>query len=219
MKDRNLKLQPENLRNLLLMATSGMLFTFDGQLYEQIDGVSMGSPLGPLFANFFLGHMEDCIFGRSLPFAPKYYKRYVDDTFLLFSSSEHIEPFLASLNAFHPSIQFTIENAVENVLPFIGVSVSIVDDEFVTSVYHKSCDKGIFLHSKSFCDEKYKKNLMPMLCHRAFTLSSSWIGFHQEIERSMRCLEKLGYCPSKLGQQVRPFSAAKFAAKCKERYP
>ena len=35
------------------------LFQFDGKLYEQIDGVAMGSPLGPLMANAFLCSIEE----------------------------------------------------------------------------------------------------------------------------------------------------------------
>ena len=31
------------------------LFQFNGQLYQQTDGVAMGSPLGPLMANVFMG--------------------------------------------------------------------------------------------------------------------------------------------------------------------
>ena len=33
-------------------------FLFNGVLYQQIDGVAMGSPLGPLFANIFLSFHE-----------------------------------------------------------------------------------------------------------------------------------------------------------------
>ena len=46
---------------------------------------------------------------------------------------------------------------------------------------------------------------MPMLCHRAFALSSSWTGFHEEIERSVKCLTQLGYDECVLGSQVRHF--------------
>ena len=34
-------------------------FQFDGQLYEQREGVAMGSPLGPLLANVFMCHLEE----------------------------------------------------------------------------------------------------------------------------------------------------------------
>ena len=34
-------------------------FLFDGKVYDQIDGVAMGSPLAPVLANLFLGHYEN----------------------------------------------------------------------------------------------------------------------------------------------------------------
>ena len=40
--------------DLLGVATKDRLFQFNGVLYEQIDGVAMGSPLGPLLANMFI---------------------------------------------------------------------------------------------------------------------------------------------------------------------
>ena len=43
---------------LLKLATSESSFIFDNILYKQIDGVAMGSPLGPTLANAFLCHYE-----------------------------------------------------------------------------------------------------------------------------------------------------------------
>ena len=45
-----------SLVELLRVATKHQLFQFNGSLYEQIDGVAMGSPLGPLMANTFVFH-------------------------------------------------------------------------------------------------------------------------------------------------------------------
>ncbi|XP_015770330.1 PREDICTED: uncharacterized protein LOC107348781 [Acropora digitifera] len=42
-------------------ATKDQLFTFNGQLYEQTDGVAMGSPLGPLLANAFMCSIEETL--------------------------------------------------------------------------------------------------------------------------------------------------------------
>ena len=39
-------------RPFMFMATQG-LFMYNDKLYKQIDGVTMGSPLGPTLANFF----------------------------------------------------------------------------------------------------------------------------------------------------------------------
>ena len=52
----------------------------------------MGLPLGPTFANIFMAFMEtkwldDC----PLEFKPVYYRRYVDDSFLLFNDISHVE--------------------------------------------------------------------------------------------------------------------------------
>ena len=43
---------------LMKLATQGM-FLHNGELFEQIDGVAMGSPLGPTLANFFLANLEN----------------------------------------------------------------------------------------------------------------------------------------------------------------
>ena len=42
------------LRKLLEFATKKSHFLFDGQYYDQIDGVAMRSPLGPVLANIFM---------------------------------------------------------------------------------------------------------------------------------------------------------------------
>ena len=34
------------------------IFVLDGTLYKQIDGLAVGSPLGPTLANIFLCHYE-----------------------------------------------------------------------------------------------------------------------------------------------------------------
>ena len=40
------------------IATSNVQFSFDNEIYSQIDGRAMGSPLGPTLANMFMGYIE-----------------------------------------------------------------------------------------------------------------------------------------------------------------
>ena len=57
-KEHNLNITKSDLIELLRIATKNQLFQFEGNLYEQVDGVAMGSPLGPLMANAFMCNIE-----------------------------------------------------------------------------------------------------------------------------------------------------------------
>ena len=48
----------DTLKKLLIICTQESHFQFNGNYYDQIDGVAMGSPLGPLFANIFMDEFE-----------------------------------------------------------------------------------------------------------------------------------------------------------------
>ena len=74
----NLDITKDDLIELLSVATKNQLFQLNGKLYEQIDGVAMGSPLGPLMANVFMCSVEEKLERENK--LPSFYKKYVDDT-------------------------------------------------------------------------------------------------------------------------------------------
>ena len=56
------KITVKLLNELLKICTKDLIFrTHQGLLYQQINGVSMGSPLGLPFANFYMAHLENKI--------------------------------------------------------------------------------------------------------------------------------------------------------------
>ena len=120
---------------LLRAALSNNYFLFDGSIYQQIDGVAMGSPLGPSLANAFLAHYEQ-VWLDDCPdeFKPVYYKRYVDDIFVLFRSPHHLEKFNEYLNTKHANIKFTSEKEVNGSLPFLDVLISRNKKGFTATV-------------------------------------------------------------------------------------
>ena len=75
-------------------ALQDSFFNFEGKIYKQIEGVAMGSPLGPTLANAFLCFHEQ-IWLNECPdeFKPAYYRRYINDIFVLFRSPDHLEKF------------------------------------------------------------------------------------------------------------------------------
>ena len=47
-------LNKQHVLEMLLLTTKKTVILFDQKYYSQIDGVAIGSPLGPTFANIFL---------------------------------------------------------------------------------------------------------------------------------------------------------------------
>ena len=105
-------------------------------MYRQIDGVAMGSPLGPVLANIFVGFYESKLFDKISK--PQIYYRYIDDTFALFQDEVNSETFLINLNSLHTSLKFTREKEVNQSLPFLDVLITKPTNNFTTSVYRKA---------------------------------------------------------------------------------
>ena len=169
-------------KSLLELAVKECIFLFNNSYYKQIDGVAMGSPLGPTLANAFLCHHEvtwlnDC----PDQFKPLLYRRYVDDCFLLFKQPDHVDKFLDYLNLKHSNIEFTVEAERNNSLPFLDVLVHRHVSGFSTSVYRKSTFTGLGLNFLSFVPKIFKINSIKTLLFRAFSLSSDWKLFHSEV--------------------------------------
>ena len=106
----------------------------------------------------------------------------MDDTFLLFKNSNHIESFRNYLNSKHKNIEFTCEIEINNILPFLDLNIKRTESGFSTSIYRKDTFTGLGSHFLSFEPVKYKINAIKTLIYRAFHLCSSYTNFHIEIE-------------------------------------
>ena len=92
---------------LMEKVTKGVEFSFDGVMFKQTDGVAMGSPLGPVPANIFVGYLK-----QQLNIEDRkellLYKRYVDDTSSLHLEEEQSSKFFEDLNNLHPALVFPV---------------------------------------------------------------------------------------------------------------
>ena len=177
-------LSNDSFRELLTRTMSESLILFDQQFYKQHDGVAMGSPLGPTLANVFLCYHEK-IWLQNCPseFKPVIYRRYVDDTFLLFRSKHHIDKFRNYLNRQHKNIKFISETENENSISFLDIKITRGNNKFMTSVYRKPTFSGVFTNFGSFIPKSCQCNLLFTLLFRAFKICLSFELFHQEIDK------------------------------------
>ena len=129
----------------------------------------MGSPLGPTMANSFLSSyemkwLEQCPNEFKLVF----YRRYVDDIFVLFESAEHLSKFHAYLNTCHPNMSFSFEQEINGKLLFLEVEVCRQQGMLVIIVYRKPTFSGVYNHFDSFLPTVYKVGMTYTLAYRNF---------------------------------------------------
>ena len=171
-KSISIKLKREELKSLLELCTKQLHFSFNGEMYQQRDGVAMGSPLGPVIANIFMTELEKELVPQ-LGDKMTVWLRYVDDTFTILKESE-IENVRNVLNSFHLKINFTHEIEIEKSLPFLDVMVSRNDDfSFTSSVYRKATDTNVYVHWKAHAPKIWKIGTLKGLFRRAFMVSST----------------------------------------------
>ena len=170
------------LKQLLSLATKESYFIFNGLLYKQIDGVAMGSPLGPSLANAFLSyHEKSWLNNCPQEFKPVFYQHYVDDIFILFKSNDHLKSFQGFLNSCHLNMSFSMETEKENKLSFLDVEVIREQGKFTTTIYRKPTFSGVYSNFESFLPSVYKFGMVYTLVYRCFRICSNWTQFHTEL--------------------------------------
>ena len=172
---------------LLKLAVSDNHFIFNDQIYKQTEGMAMGSPLGPTFANIFMSALETQFLETSLPTStPNFYRRYIDDIIAGFPSELDAKQFLKHINKAHPNTKFTLETETNNCINFLDIAITKSSSNFATNVFRNDCYTGLGLNFYSFCPEIYKINSCKTLITRAYKICSNWVNFSQE----MKVLEK-----------------------------
>ena len=182
---------PENvLKHLLELCVQDNVFVFNGEVYYQHDGVAMCNSLGTILADIFMCHLEETSILTS-DLSPEFYRRYVDDTFCLFSNKEDAIKFLDYINIIHPSIKFDMELENNNKLEFQDIVVERTDSPITkTSTRVKPTDKGLYYHFASFIPMMYKRN---KIFTRAYRIASDMLVFDKDIFKLEAKLKRNGF--------------------------
>lgn len=192
------ELNKKELKQMLTLASKEGLFLFNNKNYTQHDGVAMGSPLGPSMAlGFLCYHEKQWLKNCPSEFKPIMYKRYVDDTFILFKKEEDVEIFLDYMNTRHDNIKFTSDKEINCSLPFLDVTISRENNVFSTKVFRKNTFTGLTTKYYSLVPFSYKLNLIKTLFNRAYNICSSYMSLAIELNLIKTLLSNNGF-PVKL---------------------
>ena len=169
-----------------------LMSTHDG-FYWQRDGLAMGSPPAPHFANGWLSQFENNIKGEA-----KLYFRYMDDI-LKERKRQHGTQELNRINTLHRNLRFTEECENEqHDLPVLDMKIHHDHEKGTLSStwYNKPTDTGLIMNYHALAPKRYKRSVVSGFVYRIYRACSTWENFHISLERAKRILEKNQYPPN-----------------------
>ena len=185
------KLRKHTLKKLILDCCTKTTFSFNDKLYEQIDGVCMGSALGPVLANIIMTELEKKLLPKLLEDdVIKFYVRYVDDTLVLIKEDQ-IESVLQKFNSFDKNLEFTVDTFEDGHIHFLDLSVNIDNGE--VDVYSKPTNTGQYAHYTSYAPWSHKVAWARALFNRAKRICSTPTLFRSQKSRINKILSWNGF--------------------------
>lgn len=88
------------------MVSSNIKFSFEGNVYAQIDGLAMDSSVSVSLCEFFMGYHERRLDRNGI----QLYVRYVDDTYVIGEDRQCVDSFFEQCNQLHSNLEFTRED-------------------------------------------------------------------------------------------------------------
>ena len=129
----------KQLVNSLNVALTQNNLTFNGEYYNQTDGLPMGSPISPIMSEIFLQYLEDQHIEKiKKQYNIIFYCRYVDDIFIIYDNHKDIDDkILDRFNNIHSKIQYTLEKQQNNSLNYLDLSIQKITYKHIYTFQYK----------------------------------------------------------------------------------
>ena len=181
------------MKKLLTLCTKNVHFSVNNDIYTQIDGVAMGSPLGPVVANIFMVELETTLVPKLEDLVQKW-RSFVYDTYVYVKIGS-VEYVLSVLNSFHKNIKFTYKEEQNNTLPFLDVLFIRDGEKLNTTVYRKDTHNDLYLHWNSFTPVSWKRGTLKSLISRAYMVCSNETLLEKELKHLKHVFHKINGYP------------------------
>ena len=154
-------------------------FTIDQKYCNQKQGLFIGAPTSPCFTEIYFQRLEENHVYTMLN-APRLWYRKVDYTFSI--TSHDLEETLQKLNDIDENIEFTMEKASEENLPFLDCIISLNEKrEIITKVYRKPTHTGQYAQFSSNQPLHVKLSTIKTLVRRAKFICSDQTSLNEEL--------------------------------------
>ena len=174
------------LIELAILLLKFMSFTIDQIYYNQKQGLFIGAPASPCFAEIISKEWKKIIFIQCL-----WYKK-VDDTFAI--TSHDLGETLQKLSNIDENIEFSTEKASEGNLPFLDCIISLNEKrEIITKVYRKPTHTGQYTHFSSNQPLHVKLSTIKSLVRKAKFICSDQKPLNEEISYIRKIMQLNGY--------------------------
>ena len=183
------------LTELVIISVEFMSFSCNGQYFDQKDGLFIGSPTSPAFAELYIQRVEEIHVYRMID-KPRLWLRKVDDTFVITKYDK--KETLDELNKFNCKVQFTYESTTNNTLPFLDCLIKRDNEgRLQTKVYRKKTHTEQYLHYTSNQPEHVNIGTIKTLVRRAKIICSTEESLTDELDYIKKTIRLNGY-PEKL---------------------
>ena len=137
------------------------MIIFDNEIYEQIDGVSMGVPLAPVLENIIMVELESTTkVIWYLENTVEFYCRYVNDTLLLIKPDD-IQSVLYLFNSFYKNLCFTVDRFEIEEPHFLDIKMLAQG----LTIYWKNTNTRQYVHYDSITSWNYKISWIRQYVH------------------------------------------------------
>ena len=163
------RLNSSEILKLMEICLEATCFCYNDQIYKQIHGMPMGSPVSVVIAEIVMQHIENLILSND-SFVFQFWFRYVDDIFACLEKNK-IEENLNFINSINHNIQFTVEKEVNNEINFLDIFMKRAPNgQLNFKVFRKSTHTDKYLDYNSYHPEEHKNSVIRSLLHRANNL-------------------------------------------------
>ncbi|XP_067119361.1 uncharacterized protein [Centruroides vittatus] len=182
-------------------------FGYEEQVYKQKRGVPMGSPISGLLCELVVSKVEEKVlrgFERDIVF----YKRYVDDVFIIWRNNRVIANFVDRINENEEGLNLKLEQKSSRIVHFLDINVIFNKGHISTGVFIKPTHSPLYIPASSNDPYKYKLAAFRALVRRAFIYCENVIDRDTEIERIIQIAGTLGYRRKVIEGIIRKFEAS-----------